>query len=85
MPALPPCCDPVIDLRDLPAPEPLRRALRAADALLPGAAVCVLTPVVPLPLLDALVQRGLHYRVRGLADGGAQVHIERREDDAARA
>lgn len=43
-----------LDLRDLPAPEPLQRALAAVDALQPGQALEVLTPLLPLPLLEAL-------------------------------
>ncbi len=35
---------PELDLRWLPSPEPMLRALAAADALLPGQAVQVLTP-----------------------------------------
>ncbi|PWK85777.1 DUF2249 domain-containing protein [Fulvimonas soli] len=66
-----------LDLRRLPAPEPLQRALAAADALLPGQSLRVLTPLLPAPLLDALAQRGLHARAEPLAEGGAQVTIRR--------
>ena len=67
-----------LDLRDLPAPEPMQRALAAADALQPGQSVTVLTPLVPAPLLDLLHTQGLHTTVSVLADGGARVLIERR-------
>jgi hypothetical protein len=65
-----------LDLRGLPAPEPMLRALVAADALAPGAAVSVLTPLVPLPLLDALRARGLRHCVEALPGGGARVLIQ---------
>ena len=48
---------PLLDLRDLPAPEPLVRALLAVEALAPGAALRVLTPMFPQPLLDVLRKR----------------------------
>ncbi|NCT67900.1 MAG: DUF2249 domain-containing protein [Rhodanobacteraceae bacterium] len=74
---------PELDLRGLVAPEPLLRALAAAEALAAGERVCVLTPLLPLPLLDALVGSGLHYRAEVLPAGGARVLIERPADGAA--
>lgn len=58
-----------LDLRALPAPEPLVRALAAADVLQPGRTE-VLTPLLPTPLLDALDARGLRWRSEPCADGG---------------
>jgi uncharacterized protein (DUF2249 family) len=69
-----------LDLRHLPSPEPMLRALEAADALQPGQSVCVLTPLLPIPLLDALAARGLHTSAVTLPDGAARVLI-RRDDD----
>lgn len=66
-----------LDLRGLPMPEPLQRALRAADALEPGQALQVLTALPPIPLLQALEDRGLRWRTEPLADGGAWVAILR--------
>ena len=66
-----------LDLRDLPAPEPLERALAAADALAPGAELVVLTPLLPLPLLQLLDARGFRTRADWLADGTARVVIRR--------
>lgn len=74
---------PELDLRALPAPEPLLRALEAADALAPGAALRVLTPLLPLPLLEALATRGLSHRILPPAGSGACVLIERLCADAA--
>ena len=66
-----------LDLRALSAPEPLVRALAAADALQPGQALEVLTPLLPTPLLDALDARGLRWRSEPCADGGTWVTILR--------
>jgi len=64
-----------LDLRDLPAPEPMQRALQAAEALEPGQALEVLTPLLPAPLLEALDARGLHWRSEPCADHGTRVAI----------
>jgi hypothetical protein len=66
-----------IDLRQLPAPEPLTRALAAADALEPGHVVEVLVPQMPVPLLEMLEERGLRWRVETCVDGGVWVAILR--------
>lgn len=84
-PLHPRCADhavrPELDLRGLPPPEPMLRALAAADALLSGQAVQVLTPLLPMPLLDALASRGLQASASVLPTGGARVLIRRRDDD----
>lgn len=66
-----------LDLRALPMPEPMDRALAAADALSPGGALSVLTPFMPLPLLEVLAERGLHADAELLPDHGARVWIRR--------
>lgn len=66
-----------LDLRGLPIPEPMQRALRAADALEPGQALEVLTALPSKPLLQALDERGLRWRTEPLVDGGAWVAILR--------
>ncbi|MEO5560042.1 MAG: DUF2249 domain-containing protein [Dokdonella sp.] len=66
---------PELDLRDLPAPEPMQRALQAADALRPGESVVVLTPLIPAPLLDALASRSLQTTVSELRGGSARMLI----------
>ena len=71
----------VLDLRALPAPEPMMRALAAAEALEPGQALEVLTPLLPMPLLDALAARGLRARAELLPSGGARVAIRRPDRD----
>lgn len=73
-----------LDLRDLPAPAPLVRALEAADALLPGDMLELLTPMLPLPLIEALGERGLRTTARRLPDGSAQVFVQCVAEPAAR-
>jgi hypothetical protein len=65
-----------LDLRGLPAPEPLVRALNAADALPPGAALELFTPMLPMPLIDALSGRGLRVTAQQLPDGSARVLVQ---------
>ncbi|MDE2156566.1 MAG: DUF2249 domain-containing protein [Xanthomonadaceae bacterium] len=66
---------PEYDLRQLPCPEPMQRALALAGTLVAGQAVQVLTPQRPLPLLDVLQARGLQTCVSVLPDGGVCVLI----------
>ena len=67
----------VLDVRALPAPEPLVRALSAADALSPGGELTVLTPMLPVPLLQQLLARGLRAQAELLDDGSARVRVRR--------
>lgn len=66
-----------LDLRHLPAPEPLERALAAADALAPGAELVLLTPLLPIPLLQLLDARGCKAQAQWLSDGTARVVVQR--------
>ncbi|WEN14542.1 DUF2249 domain-containing protein [Rhodanobacter sp. AS-Z3] len=70
-----------LDLRGLPSPEPMIRALAAADALQPGQSLQVLTPLLPTPLLDVLQARGLQVTAALLPTGGASVLIRCPADD----
>lgn len=70
-----------LDLRDLPSPEPMHRALAAADALQPGQTLQVLTPMMPTPLLEVLASRGLQVTTAMLPSGGARVLIHYLVDD----
>lgn len=73
-----------LDLRWLPCPEPMQRALAAADALAAGQVVQLLTPLLPTPLLEVLTARGLQTRVFMLPSGGARLLIRRPgHDDTA--
>jgi uncharacterized protein (DUF2249 family) len=67
-----PLCE-TLDVRHLPAPEPMQRALQAADALQPGQRVLVLTPFMPQPLFPLLEARGLRWQTEVCADGSARV------------
>lgn len=66
-----------LDLRDLPAPEPLVRALDAARALQPGEVLEVYTPLLPGPLLELLGEEGIDAQVTRLDEGGARVWVQR--------
>jgi hypothetical protein len=68
---------PCLDLRHLPAPEPLERAIAAADALAPGAKLEVWTPMLPVPLLQLLDARGFRVRAELLKDGTTRIFVER--------
>lgn len=72
-----------LDLRRLPPPEPLQQALAAAESLAPGAALRVWTPLLPLPLLEALSSRGLSHRILPHEGSGVCVLIERAAHDAS--
>lgn len=65
----------VLDVRHLPAPEPMQQALAAADRLGPGDVLEVLTPLMPIPLLAALAERGLEAQASCLTGGGARIVI----------
>ena len=66
-----------LDLHALPAPQPLERGLAAAEALPPGGSVVLLTPVVPMPLLQLLeAPRGFRAEAR-LRSDGARVVVRR--------
>lgn len=76
---------PELDLRHLMAPEPMLRALAAADALAAGQEVTVLTPMLPRPLLLELALRGFEAEPEPLPDGSARVLIRRLDDGEAAA
>lgn len=66
-----------IDLRALPSPQPLERGLAAAEALPRGGCVVLLTPLLPMPLLQLLDTRGFTTESRLLPDGSARVVVRR--------
>lgn len=74
--AMPPAAA-VLDLRRLVAPEPLERALAAAERLEPGACIEVLTPMMPFPLIELLGDKGLDVVAERLPDGAARIAIRR--------
>ncbi|MGN2251923.1 DUF2249 domain-containing protein [Frateuria sp. GZRe12] len=71
-----------LDLRHLPAPQPMLRALEAAETLAPGERLIVVAPMLPRPLLMELAQLGFEAEPgEPQADGSVRVQI-RRPDDA---
>ncbi len=72
-----PTADGPLDLRDLPAPEPLEQVLLKSTALVPGASFLARVPRVPQLLLPRLTERGMTWRVVGLPDGSALLHVSR--------
>ena len=67
----------VVDLRELPAPEPFEQALLHVARLGSGQSVIVWTPRVPQPLLQRLRERSLLFIFEPAPDGSALVYIER--------
>lgn len=65
----------VLDLRHLAAPEPMVRALEAIDALPPGCGLVVLTPLMPVPLLERLGAMGHDVHAELMSDGTARLHV----------
>lgn len=64
-----------LDLRPLPAPEPMQRILDQLQVLPAGQLLLALTPMYPAPLLPILAQWGFIWRVHEAADGTASVAI----------
>jgi len=64
-----------LDLRHLPAPEPMLRILDALADLVAGQVLIALTPCRPQPLLDRLALLGYRAEVVVAAGGDAQVRI----------
>lgn len=73
----------VLDLRDLPPPQPLFRIHEALLDLAVDAVLLAHTPCRPEPLLEWLSGNGWAYRVEEHPGGAASVWIAR--DGAARA
>lgn len=75
-----------LDLRHLPAPEPMLRALAAVSELAPGASLVIVAPRLPRPLLMELAQLGFYAEPEApAADGSVRVRIHRPCDDQAAA
>lgn len=70
----------VLDLRDLPAPEPMERLLEECARLTPGFAIAARTPRFPQMLLPLLDRRGLLWAALEETDGSGIVYIERPAD-----
>lgn len=64
-----------LDLRLLPAPEPLQRILAELEQLPRHAQLVALTPQWPAPLLDLLDAHGYAYHLWALPDHGTGIAI----------
>lgn len=64
-----------LDVRHLPAPEPMVRILDALASLGDGQALLARTPCRPQPLIDRLATMGYHVDVAVAAAGDAWVLI----------
>lgn len=71
-----------LDLRHLPAPEPMERIIEALDTLPAGGVLIALTPFRPTPLLPMLEAWGFVANVEDTPEGQARIRICRREDAA---
>ncbi len=67
----------MLDVRDLPAPEPMERILAACARLAPGDALAARTPRFPQLLLSLLERRGLTWAALEEPDGSGVVYVER--------
>jgi len=63
----------LLDLRDLPPPQPMERILARLDRLQPGERLLALTPFYPAPLLPLLAQSGFAYDAQAAGDGARLV------------
>ncbi|MBF0181024.1 MAG: DUF2249 domain-containing protein [Magnetococcales bacterium] len=66
-----------LDVRHLPAPEPMLRILQAVTTLPPGAVLRVTIGRVPHPLFPRLRERGLECGHEERADGTVLLSIRR--------
>ena len=73
-----------LDLRHLPAPEPMQRIIEALDTLHHGQCLLAYTPCRPQPLLDLLAVEGYRVVVTVAPAGDAQVQIFPRHDRTGR-
>jgi uncharacterized protein (DUF2249 family) len=71
-----------LDLRHLEAPEPMLRALAAADRLAPGEAVAIVAPRLPRPLLMELAHLGYDAEPDAPQPDGSVRVVIRRPGDA---
>ncbi len=65
----------LLDVSDLPAPEPMEAILSELERLPPGRHLRVLHRRAPWPLLPILDERGFRHRLRACAAPGFEVLI----------
>jgi len=74
-----------LDVSDLEPPEPLLRALHAAESLAPGTYLHMTHRREPHLLYPQLLQRGFSYRLRAGRAGNVELFIWRSDDAEAAA
>ena len=67
--------DHLLDVSDLPPPEPLERTLDTLGLLPPGDRLLLCIPRQPYPLYDLLARMGYRWEVSGV-DGDWRILIE---------
>lgn len=67
----------ILDVRDLPAPEPMQKILETCATLKPGETCIARTPRYPHSLSTRLEERGLMFQIQEELDGSALVHIRK--------
>jgi hypothetical protein len=68
---------PVVDLRDLEAPEPMEQVLLTCAQLTAGDFFLAHLPHVPIPLFPLLQSRGLRWWVHEEADQSALLLVQK--------
>ena len=74
----------ILDVRGLPAPEPLERVLAALATLMPGERLRLLIDIEPRPLYPMLERNGLGHRTEPGPGSGLAVTIWPREPEPTR-
>lgn len=72
----------LLDVHELPAPEPMERALDTLDSLVVGCYIKMIHRMQPFPLYRVLDENGFRFRVTGGEVGGFIIYIWRADDTA---
>lgn len=72
----------LLDVHDLPAPEPMERALDALDRLSEGRYIKMIHRMQPFPLYRILDENGFRYKVISV-NGGFEIYIWLSDDTIA--
>ena len=70
-----------LDVRGLPAPEPMERILEALEGLPPGDRLRVLHWREPFPLYELLEAAGYRWETRAGREAPYEIHIWRATDE----
>jgi len=73
----------LLEVSDLPPPEPLERALQAVDSLVPGEYLRMLHRREPRLLFPELQRRGCAWHMQAGRESAFEIYIWRREDRPA--